>query len=482
MVGGIALFGVRAPDGRAVDAVVLMPRGILVISSVALPGPALRLDAPLHEPWRADGWTVETTDAAVNPAGAALELAGRVTARLHELHPAGTDARISTVLAVGPYVEHVEQPARELAGSTRVLHPTTTSMLSATVSMPRDRAPLTTTGVRALLRTLGPDAKHPGEDELLAEGFAPAPLLAEPEPAAEYLGAVESTVPTRPPQAETADSPGPVSTSPQQHAEPVAVRSEPLPAESAASAHTSPPADQPGQPRQPGQPAQPAQPAQPRRPEQGHRSRPTARQGTSPDRARRHARRWPAVAALTVLGCVLIAGAVTAMVRSGDSGAPASSTESSTSRQPATEVAGLSFTPRASAVTDTCARHAYGDLRARLDDEDCLRLHRASFTARVDGKKVATTVAVLSFPDRTTAEEFHKLARRPGTGGIDDVATQREQWPGKTPRFSGAAYTTDIHRASVHLVRADWVAETSDADDAALERAAKAALQLPLPD
>lgn len=415
VVGGVALFGVSGPDGRPVDAVVLMPRGILVIGSVTLPGPALRLDAPLNEPWRADGWTVETNDGAVNPADNALELTGRVAARLRELHPAGAAARISTVIAVGPYVEYVEQPAGELTGSTRVLHPTATSMLSATVSMPRQDEPLTTTGVRTLLTALGPDSKQPGDDELLAEGFAPAPLSSEPDPAAQYLGAAESTVATGPPSAETTSTPAPESTTPAQH----------------------------GKSRFP---------------------------------------RWLVAATLTLLGCLLIVGAVTAMVGNGESDQPSSAGESSTPRHPSTEIAGISFTPHASGATDTCARHAYGDLRARLEDEDCLRLHRGSFIARVNGSRVATTVAVLSFPDRATAEDFRKLARRPGTGGIDDMATQRDQWPGKRPRFSGAAYTTNIHKATVHLVRAGRVAESSRADDATLDRAAEATLQLPLPE
>lgn len=453
MVGGVAVLGARSPDDRHVDAVVLMAHGILIVSTVTLTGPALRLDAPLGGQWRADGWTVQTDGAAVNPAGDALELSGRVAERLRELHPAGADARIGTIIAVGPYVEHVEQPATELAGSARVLHPTTTSMLSATVSMPRGNDPLTITNVRAFLTALAPDTKHPSDDALLAEGFAAAPSPPPEQHSTErYLGTVECTVPTGPPPPRGAtDVPIP----------PDARVPGPSPAETGrGESHPAP------------HTARPVQPAQ----QEQQRT-------TDPNRPRRAQQRWLLAILLTLLGSLLTAGAITAMVRSGGSEeTPPSADGSGTPRPPTTQVNGLAFTPYASSATETCARHAYGDLRVTLEEGECLRLHRASFTARVDGKSAATTVAVLSFPDRAAAEDFRDLAQQSGTGGIHDVATQRDQWPGPTPGFSGAAYVSSIHKATVHLVRTGWVDEPSRSDDPELERAAEAALQLPLPE
>jgi len=53
VVGGVALIGCQ-PDGcdGPVDAVVVLPRGVLVVLGVDLPDPAVRLDAPLAGQWK----------------------------------------------------------------------------------------------------------------------------------------------------------------------------------------------------------------------------------------------------------------------------------------------------------------------------------------------------------------------------------------------------------------------------------------------
>lgn len=57
VVGGVALVGVRPiPSVRSVDAVVVLPRGVVVVLGVDLPEPAMKLEAPLAGAWRADGW------------------------------------------------------------------------------------------------------------------------------------------------------------------------------------------------------------------------------------------------------------------------------------------------------------------------------------------------------------------------------------------------------------------------------------------
>jgi len=477
VVGGAAVLGGPIPEGqpaqpgiapaidRAIDAVIFTPRAVLVVGAVTLPEPALHLEAPLNGQWRADGWRVESGGAGPNPAGEALERCGRFAARIRELHPMGEEAPVGTVIAVGPYVGHVEQPATELTGSIRVLHPTATSMLSATVSMPRQQDPLTTGEVRAFLAALAPDATHPGDEALLAEGFAPSAASSpEPTPADSYLGTVESTVP--------APAPTPVANT--------------APVESTAVGTAQ---QQFGNPAPP--PASPAPPSTvtPTSATGTDQAAPAAvtTSPTPPERnqagygQRRHTKRWLPAVALTVLGFLLIGVAVTAMVGGGGSAAPSHTGETDPSRPPATQVAGVSFVPRATEATSSCAQAAFGDLAAELETSDCRKLHRASFTARVDGKPTATTVAVLSFPKRETAETLRKLAKRPGTGGIHDVASERDQWPGPAPRFAGAAYVTDTHKSTLRLVRTGWIEEPSRRDDPALKRVAEAALQLPLP-
>ncbi|HEV8559546.1 MAG TPA: hypothetical protein VGR06_24660, partial [Actinophytocola sp.] len=77
VVGGVALTGAKPPHCAApVDAILVLPRGILVVVGVDLPDPAVRLDAPLAGQWKTDGWPLVRGDGAVNPGVAALEAAG----------------------------------------------------------------------------------------------------------------------------------------------------------------------------------------------------------------------------------------------------------------------------------------------------------------------------------------------------------------------------------------------------------------------
>ena len=47
VLGGVALLGLRLPGlSLVIDVVLVLPRGLIVMSGIDLPGPALRLDAP----------------------------------------------------------------------------------------------------------------------------------------------------------------------------------------------------------------------------------------------------------------------------------------------------------------------------------------------------------------------------------------------------------------------------------------------------
>jgi hypothetical protein len=170
VVGGIALIGVGTVTDRPVEAVVLLPHGVIIVIGVDLPDPALRLEAPLGAEWRADGWPLVADDEAINPATEALDLSQACESRIVELVP-GT-APVGTIVAVGPYVETVDQPPGDLAGPVRVLHPTPTTMLAATVSLATAHRPRSVDQVRALIRGLAPDAPEFSDDVLLGEGFS----------------------------------------------------------------------------------------------------------------------------------------------------------------------------------------------------------------------------------------------------------------------------------------------------------------------
>ncbi len=170
VIGGIALVGVGSVTERPIEAVVLLPHGVIIVIGVDLPDPALRLEAPLGAAWKADGWPLVADDDAINPATEALDISQACEQRIVELVP-GTGP-VGTIVAVGPYVETVDQPATDLAGPVRVLHPTPTTMLAATVSLATAHRPRSVDQVRALIRGLAPEAPEFSDEVLLGEGFS----------------------------------------------------------------------------------------------------------------------------------------------------------------------------------------------------------------------------------------------------------------------------------------------------------------------
>ncbi|MEV7096337.1 hypothetical protein AB0M80_26160 [Amycolatopsis sp. NPDC051045] len=179
VIGGIALVGVGSVTERPIEAVVVLPHGVIIVIGVDLPDPALRLEAPLGAPWKADGWPLVADDDAVNPATEALDMSQACERRIAELVP-GT-APVGTIVAVGPYVETVDQPPADLAGPVRVLHPTPTTMLAATVSLATAHRPRSVDQVRALIRGLAPSAPEFSDEVLIGEGFSRLTDDAPPE-------------------------------------------------------------------------------------------------------------------------------------------------------------------------------------------------------------------------------------------------------------------------------------------------------------
>ncbi|WP_410644804.1 hypothetical protein [Amycolatopsis sp. lyj-346] len=179
VIGGIALVGVGGLTERPIEAVVLLPHGVIIVIGVDLPDPALRLEAPLGGPWKADGWPLVADDDSINPATEALDVSQACERQIAAFVP-GT-APVGTIIAVGPYVETVDQPATDLAGPVRVLHPTPTTMLAATVSLATAHRPRSVDQVRALIRGLAPSAPEFSDEVLLAEGFSRLTDDAPPE-------------------------------------------------------------------------------------------------------------------------------------------------------------------------------------------------------------------------------------------------------------------------------------------------------------
>ena len=198
VMGGIALAGVRPlPSPHTFDAVLVLPRGVVVVLGVDLPEPVLRLEAPLTGPWKADGWPLAAPDEAVNPAVTKLSLAESL-----RKHLSAASVPVGTVLAVGPFVDKVDQPAADVAGMVRVLHPTATSMLAAAVSLAGAPKRASIEEARTLIKLLAPDTPEITDATLAAEGFATEestatlPLVpAEPPKAPPPPAPIEITTP-----------------------------------------------------------------------------------------------------------------------------------------------------------------------------------------------------------------------------------------------------------------------------------------------
>lgn len=173
VVGGLAVTGCQPPGcPRPADAVMLLPRGIIVVVGVDLPDPAMRLDAPLSGQWKTDGWPLIRPDGAVNPAIDALGVSEALARRLAD---AGVEPLpVGTVVAVGPYVSQVLQPTSDLARGVRILHPEPMTLLTAARELAVYQRRCSVDGARQILAVLQPDLPPLTAEDLVAEGFIDA--------------------------------------------------------------------------------------------------------------------------------------------------------------------------------------------------------------------------------------------------------------------------------------------------------------------
>lgn len=179
--GGVALLGCRPPGcPDPLDAVVVTPRGVLVVAGVDLPGPALRLEAPLNGAWTCDGWPLITPDTMVNPAVEALQTVAVATELLRALR--GIPLPMLTVIAVGPYVEQVQQPAADLNRGIRMLYPEPNALLRVVREFTAGVAPCSVDTARTVIAAMAPDVRI-GTEELTAEGFTATVSSSIPESA-----------------------------------------------------------------------------------------------------------------------------------------------------------------------------------------------------------------------------------------------------------------------------------------------------------
>ncbi|MEV6241309.1 hypothetical protein [Lentzea sp. NPDC051838] len=173
VLGGVALTGVQPPDCPVpLDAIVVLPKGVLVIVGVDLPDPAVKLEAPLGGQWKIDGWPLVSQDGAANPATEAVAAATAVAQRIQAMR--AEPLPVSTVVAVGPFVSQVVQPTSDLNRGVRVLHPKPSTLLSAARELATSSVLCTADHAVKLLAILQTTGTPPDARALLAEGFSDA--------------------------------------------------------------------------------------------------------------------------------------------------------------------------------------------------------------------------------------------------------------------------------------------------------------------
>ncbi|MGW5706429.1 hypothetical protein [Amycolatopsis japonica] len=457
VVGGVALIGASPVEGRPVEAVVVMPKGVLIVIGVDLPDPALKLEAPLGGPWKADGWPLVHGDTSINPATDALSLSAACTHKIADVAPGA--GPIGTIIAVGPYVETVDQPAADLAGSVRVLYPTATTMLAATVSLATAPRPRSVQQARDLIAALAPDAPPMPEEMLLGEGFS---AYSDDEPTVIRENPLVAIAPTVPVQ-----HPG-KGKRPAKPAVPPVPPAKPVPPVKAA-----PPVQQ-------ATPAKPVPPIRQTPPPAAAAPAPAESAPKSPRQSKTV--KWLPVAAIGLLIVLLVAAI--SVASGGDDTASTQTPPPTPATSPpppsSSAVENIQFTSRASAADQKCASHAYGDVQSSLQQTSCSTVKRASFASSIDGRAAAVTIAVVEFPNTEQANAFKAIADNPGGGGILDLATETNQWQGEVPVFEGAAYQSSLDGKSVRLIQVVWLPGPSTPDDPGLVRGAKAALELPV--
>lgn len=396
VLGGIALLGLRpAPADLPVDAVLLVPRGVLVIVGVDLPDPAMRLDAPLAGQWKTDGWPLVRPDGVINPAGEALGAAAAVARRLQasRVEP----VPVSTIIAVGPYVSQVVQPTTDLHRGVRVLHPQAKPLLTAVRELATYDRPCTVDQAKQLLTALAGDEVTLSTAELAAEGF--------PDVVNKDLASQSTTLI---PKIADADRPPP----------------------------------------------------------------PAAKL------RRNGVQRWLPIGAAVLLAALLIAGIGGALASSGGDDPPTPGSSPSSTKPAPVTVHGTAFTRQAAAQDPTCAGSAYGDVQVWLTTHTC-SLSRSLYSATVNGQAVAVALAVLAFPDPTSASSFVSVANAPGSGSITDLVAEGKGWPGGPKSFDNAAYSVTAQGSTVRLVEVVWVRKPSQPNDKTLQKIAGDAAQLP---
>lgn len=417
-LGGVALVGATPSDATdPVDAIIVLPRGVILVVGVDLPEPAQRLEAPLRTPWTVDSWPMVRTEGAVNPAIEAQESASSLakTLQFHDVEP----LPVSTIIAVGPSVDQVTQSTTDLQQGVRVVPPSTSSILAAArelATYPR-RCPLEP--ARRLLKVLAPQEAELASSELTAEGF---PVFADADPAA----------------AETVQF----------------SRIEDVPEEAAATPAIRLP--MPDLPR--------------RRDVLLAYTAKAARQLAAAVEAQSRRTKLIALSVIAAAACAIV---VLMALSAG------TKTVAAMPDAPPIRVDGVDFVRRLTQHDTNCAQHSLGDVQAWFHRQPCAGLTRADFSTTVVGRSAAVSEAVVDLGDPTAAANLRDELNTTGTGGIADLVTEGHGWANAPSSWDGSAQAVEQDGNHVRIVQTVWTQGQSQPADIELRALAERGLRLP---
>ncbi|RJQ80392.1 hypothetical protein D5S17_07965 [Pseudonocardiaceae bacterium YIM PH 21723] len=319
-LGGVALLGHQPEDAATpIEALIILPTGILAVVGIDLPEPGLKVTAPLDGQWLVDGWPLVSEDGPANPATDAMRRAEEALDQIAAL----TDLPRGIILAIGPYAEKVEQPDEDRRRGVRILHPTAISLTAAAGELTPRGGARSVEEIQKLIDTISPQWPKVSTADMVGEGFTDA-----------VTGEVASASTVHLKRSELAVRPG---------AQPVAVV-KPVPNKEKTGRHNLPSTFS------------------------------VTRQGAI-------VLTVLLVLVITLLILALTVGLSQRDNNPGPLGAPDTTTTQETTDPPESTVDGITYERMALVKDDDCVGHAYGDLQQWLGSHQCTALNRALFRA-----------------------------------------------------------------------------------------------------
>jgi hypothetical protein len=174
-----------------------------------------------------------------------------------------------------------------------------------------------------------------------------------------------------------------------------------------------------------------------------------------------------------LVAVAVVSGLVWSYIIDDDKAAPSNAGQEST-----TQDAGgrYTFTPHEEMPQpekdDDCAKHAYRDIKAFLQETPCDHLTRQLFVTRLDdGRTVYTSVSLVVMRSEEDAEELRGETDKDGSGNINDVVREgMVKIPGLANLSGGNGYKAKQAGREVTIVESAFAPKDKGSDKKADEK------------